>query len=115
MSAWPSTLPQAPLASGFSRMQRDNVISSAMDYGPAKKRNRVTSYLYDIALSLLLTQAQVETLETFYNANKTATWTWLDFGVVPYPAATYRFMAPPSTQPAGGDYFHVTLALEMEK
>lgn len=67
MAVWPSTLPITRDA--FSEAPADRVLRSNMDVGPAKLRRRTTSAVRPVQMRLMLTEAQLATFETFYNAN----------------------------------------------
>lgn len=114
MATWPVSLPEYPNQQGFSRVMRENVIRSQMGYGPAKMRRRSTGNLYQVTMQLWLTQAQLETLDQFYDDNMTLTWDWVDFGRNPTVTARYRFLAPPSVTPLGAVHWQVGLTLEMD-
>lgn len=63
---WPSTLPQAPLLSGFRETPPDNLLRTEMDVGPAKTRRRTTSSPRPVEWPCLMSLAQVNTFEAFY-------------------------------------------------
>lgn len=60
---WPLTLPQVP-QKGFSESIGLNILRSPMDAGPAKQRRR-SQRPSTMAVTFLLTTAQVTYLETF--------------------------------------------------
>lgn len=67
MVTWPASLPQKFLSSGFQRQYPDNRMRSDNDAGPAKVRRRSSLNVYTISGSMVMTQAQVDTLDTFIN------------------------------------------------
>lgn len=69
MAAWPVTLPQCALASGYEESPQSQVLRSQMDAGPAKTRRRFTAGTTDVAFAVNLTPDQVETFETFYDSD----------------------------------------------
>lgn len=67
MSAlWPAELPQKFDEGGFSEVFGNNVITTEMDSGPSKRRRRFTAAVDKIVGKMYMTQAQVNTFETFY-------------------------------------------------
>ena len=114
MASWPATLPQKPLSEGFTEQALPNTIRSEMDIGPAKLRQRYTATIRNYGMRLLLTKAQIATLETFYDAtlaSGTATFDWSDHRTG--SAAVYRFLSRPAYQPASAEYWYTDLALEV--
>jgi hypothetical protein len=114
MSTWPSTLPGFPLADSFREIAPETSIRTAMDQGPAKLRRRTTAAARDIYASYILSRAQVEHLEAFYVAELaggSAAFTYTH----PRTEApvTCRFRKPPEYISLNGDYFRVTLEMEI--
>lgn len=66
MATWPSGLYGCILKDGFQETTPDNVIRSPMDVGPAKIRQRSTSDVRSITLTLFLDKDQLALLEDFY-------------------------------------------------
>lgn len=113
MATWPSGLPQKPLAEGFAEQPQPNILRSDMDVGPAKMRKRYTSVIRVYGMELLLTTAQVATLETFYYTTLGCVdeFDWLDHRTG--AAASYRFRSAPSYSLAGAPgYWRTSLDLE---
>lgn len=67
MAVWPGSLPQLP-EYGWAERKLENRIRSETDSGPAKVRRRFTRATRQLSLSMLLTQAQVATLDTFHTS-----------------------------------------------
>lgn len=111
---WPASLPQVPLLRGFSQVPNDNVIRTAMSYGPPKQRKRVTNDLYSVSIALVLTPAQMATLDNFYKDTGAQPFNWKNFQDDPKTTAVYLFTAPPMPTPVGRGFWRVTLQLEME-
>lgn len=113
MATWPTGLPQRPLADGFAESPQSNVVRSDMDVGPAKMRRRYTAEVRVYSMGLLLTTAQVVTLETFYYTTLGCVdpFDWIDHRT--NAAASYRFRSPPSYSVAGPGYWRTTLDLEV--
>ena len=113
MAAWPASLPQVALADGFSESAAPNTIRTEMDVGSAKVRRRYTAEIKTYGIALLLTTAQVTTLETFYVAtleSGTLTFDWKNQRTK--AAATYRFLSRPAYEEIGAGYWRTQLALE---
>jgi hypothetical protein len=60
---WPPSLPQTP-QKGYSETGGANILSTAMDSGPAKRRYRGKKPQL-LSVSFLMTTTEVATLETF--------------------------------------------------
>ena len=108
MTDWPVTLPQVPLRAGYSRVERNTVITSQVGYGPAKLRNRTTSVMYDLVCPFQIDGTQKATLETFYEDNRTLPWDW----AWPDTSVSYRFKSPPIFKEITCDVWAVQLQLE---
>lgn len=61
---WPGSLPQTVLASGYGETHGVKLLRTPTDKGPAKMR-RLGRAPTPINVSMMLTAAQVDTLETF--------------------------------------------------
>jgi len=117
MAAWPVSLPQSPLVNGYSEQMPKMGLRSSMDAGPAKQRRRFTAAVIPIGVRMALTNAQVETLVTFWDTTTSGgvlSFTWL------HPrtgsAVTMRFIAdqPPDIQPLDSeDLYSVSFPLEI--
>ena len=68
MSSWPATLPQYPIMQGYQENPADTIIRTKMDQGPDKVRRRTTANTVNFKVSYIMTDAQVATFDTFYNA-----------------------------------------------
>ena len=114
MPAWPATLPQQLLVSGYDESPPDLALRTAMSTGPAKLRRRSTADVRPIGGAMVMTTAQVATLETFYV-------TTLVSGTLSFThdhprtavSSTFRFTAPPGYEALGAGEYHVTLGLEI--
>jgi hypothetical protein len=112
MPSWPS-LP-APLANGVQESFADNLHRTPMDIGPAKVRRRTTANPRPLSFNMLLSKAQLSTLETFYNS--TVSGGALAFDMThPRTGATVscRFLQPPAFSSVNGLYFTVSVSLEV--
>lgn len=113
MASWPSTLPQLPLAGGFSESPPDTTVRTKMDAGPAKVRRRFTANVRPFKVSFLMTSEQIGYLDTFYvttTVGGSASFTW----VSPRTGSTksFRFISPPEYNLSSGDYWSVAMQLE---
>ena len=96
----------------------EDVIKSSVDAGPPKYRRRFTGTPANFTCSVLLTETQVSTLESFYltTLNSVGLFDWTDFttgGTV-----TYGFVKRPSYQhvPNTGSTSRLwTASLELER
>lgn len=114
MPVWPISLPQSPLADSFRETVADNTIRSQVDQGPAKLRRRATAAVGLISCGFLLDKMESAVLSDFYK-------TGLSGGVLPFTfrhprtggSITCRFKSPPIFAANTGDYFRITLELEI--
>ena len=113
MTAWPASLPQDALMSGYREESIDTAIRSGMSYGPDKVRRRTTAVIRQVVIPLRMTTAQVSTLETFYfdTIQVSGVVDWINHRT--RAAAEYRFLAPPKYQPYGGGWWAVQLEMEI--
>lgn len=114
-ASWPGTLPAYVQEGGFQERFQDQAVESQMDSGPAKIRRRFTKPIRFIGVQMLMTQAQVIDLETFW-------LTTLKGGTLPFDwvhprtraATTFRFRNPaPTYQSVGGINVMVNFSLEV--
>jgi len=111
---WPASLPQEPLAQGFSERAPNTLIRTTMEAGPPKARRRFTAGVRNIECQLRLTPAQTATLDLFFDttiAGGALSFDWK------HPRdgapATFRFVEPPSYTPvARGALWQASLRLE---
>lgn len=114
MAVWPPTLPQAPEGAGYREQAPYHVIDQPMDMGPSKRRPRFTAGIRSFTLSMVLTEADVALLETFYRDT-------LLGGADPFDwvhprtqaAVTMQFTAAPQYRPIGPTTYRVTMSLEV--
>ena len=95
MADWPPTLP-SPLMSDASYVPQGNVIRSDVSAGISKVRRHYTAVAEDCAFTLILTQAQVATLDTFVRVTckDVLPFDWKDFRT--NGACKYRFKSRPA-------------------
>lgn len=114
MPAWPATLPQFVLESGYQEQLQDQVIETQMETGPVKVRRRFTKSIRTFQCQMLMTAAQQAAFESFWQNDclgGSISFTWV------HPrtrvAATFRFRTPaPQYQTIGGTHMLVFFALE---
>ena len=112
--AWPSTLPQALLLAGASKGVGDGLIENQPDTGPSMTRRRSTAVMRPLSGSMMLTDAQIATFETFF-------YTTILFGSLPFTfpdpisGATllvkFTKQSLPAYAPQGGDNYQLSLTL----
>lgn len=111
MPAWPGTLPALWTANGYREQDADNVIRSAPDVGPPKRRRRSTAAMRRIDCVVDLTDTQRATLKAFYAqdcAHGALSFTRIDAHGT---SRTFYFEAPPAYSYAGYDWWQAELVL----
>ncbi len=68
LSPWPAGLPADPMAQGYDEAFGDNVLRTAMEVGPPKKRPRSTAAVKPLRVTFDLSRTQVASLQAFYEA-----------------------------------------------
>lgn len=113
-SAWPGTLPQALLLAGASKGLGDGLLEYQPDTGPSITRRRTTAVMRPLVGSMMLTDTQVATFETFYLTtlmNGALPFTFPD----PISGATllvkFTKATPPSYAPQGANNYLLSLSL----
>lgn len=112
MATWPTSLPQILLLDGYDEQPVDNVIRSPVDQGPEITRPKYSSTPIDFTGSLILTSAQCDALDSFYDATLnfgTAQFDWVNSRTG--AAVSLKFRARPGYQGAGGGLYRTTLSL----
>lgn len=109
MATWPSDFP-AHLINQYSEAKQDIALRSTMEKGPAKVRRRFTAAVTNAQLGMILTTAQVATLEAFYETNAALAF---DF-THPRTGATVeaRFTQPPRVSDLNGQHYTVQVNIE---
>ena len=110
---WPTSLPDSPDKSNYTSAARNNTVASGMGYGPAKIRRRSTVAIIDVGMQMQVTEAQVNTLNNFYNITlfTTLPFNWIDHTTS--LAAVYRFKGPPSYSYFAPGYWLAKMSLEI--
>lgn len=111
MATWPASLPQRVLLDGYAEGAADNVLRFETDYGPPKRRRRSTREVRTFPAALVLTTAQVATLDTFYTSTlgQVDAFDWVHPRTL--AAASFKFEARPDIRPLGGGYWRATFVL----
>lgn len=112
MATWPS-IPAFQINT-YKESSPDNTIRSSMGIGVDKVRRRTTASPYQISFQLILTTAQLTTLETFYNTTTVGGSVRFDF-THPRTGATVkaRFVSPPSWSDIYARAYRVEINLEI--
>ena len=66
MISWPPSLPQGFTVGSVEVKLKSNVIQTAMDVGPAKRRRRDTVKEYSVSGGMVMSAEQFETFEIFF-------------------------------------------------
>ena len=115
MPTWPTAgdFPQLPSQEGFEEEIPENVFTSNMDVGPAKKRRRTTANVGKFKMKWELTLAQVATLKTFYITTLASGALSFDMDhPITGVSGTFRFGKPPKISSRGSEWFAMA---EMEQ
>lgn len=118
-AVWPPSLP-SPKVDDLTESAVELGLRTSMDAGLPKMRRRFTAAPRPISCSLVLTRAQVATLDTFFVdtlEGGTGTFDWIDHRTG--DDAVYRFTARPQYRPraprqaVGTEIWRATLELEI--
>lgn len=115
IASWPASLPQKPLADGFSETSPDLVARTQMDTGPAKMRRRATAGVTQVKCAFRLTADQLATFRDFMHSDlqdRALPYSWAH--PVAGAVGRWRITASPTIEPiADGLAWKVALALEL--
>lgn len=109
--AWPTAggFPPAPLDGQWTRQRQPNTIEFAPDAGPPEVRRRSTVSVVTASFSIMLTEAQLPALDTFFNdcAEGAAPFDWTN----PETGQTeaWFFAAPPVVTHRTGSIYTVQI------
>lgn len=116
MAEWPNSLP-IPLVENVSYTPGENVISSQMDAGAAKRRRRFTAVPESVTFRLLIDPAQLQTLQEFVAITlaDVLPFDWREFRKPNdlTTAAQYRFRSRPVYSYVGPGLWYADLDLEL--
>lgn len=113
MATWPSSLQQKLNARDFSISPSNTVLTTEMDYGPAKKRRRYTDATEGVGCSIVIDLDEYTTLMSFFNIDCAGGATPFDFihPITQVPVRS-RWQTPPAVTPMGGLVFAVSMQWE---
>ena len=106
---WPTSLPQRLRRDGYQEQLAEGTIRTQMDEGPDKVRKLPTFDYDEVSGSVLVTDAQWQTLRTFYRTTTkggSLAFEWVDMTDTD-TTVTYRFKSPP----VAGTHQHSQLLL----
>ena len=114
MASWPSSLPDNLNVEGYTEARVDGTIRTQMDAGPEFVRRRFSATPTRVSGSLVLTDTQVATLDTFYQTTLNGgvdafDWTHPRTGA----SVEMRFTSPPSYRAFSHDLWQADLSLEI--
>lgn len=110
---WPVTLPQNFLVSGYRETLPNTAIRTDMDAGPAKIRQRVTSNVRPVSGSMVMTETQLTTFESFFNTTIVGGTLRFNYTHPRLGAVELRFVSSPSYTKVGDDAWLVEMGLEI--
>lgn len=117
MPTWPASLPQKPLVDSYSEEPKSRILRSEMDAGPPKTRQRFTAGVTNIPVAMTLSIAQLDTFETWFNADIQGGSLQFD---MPHPrkdeVVAMMIVPPYQLTPigAGSEYWRLSMALEVQ-
>ena len=111
---WPGALPDSLLISGYSSGEKDVILSSSMEVGPAKVRRRNTAGIRPLSGRMMLTSTELQTLRAFYNDSTLSgairfSWKAPETDDV----VEMRFTSPPQWTAVGAGNYLTSLNLEI--
>lgn len=115
MSTWPASLPQTPLAAGYSVAQYPRTTTSPLDTAPERQDRTTVDTAATASASWLMTDEQVDVFAAFFKQQR---GTDADFFEIPlYTAAgavphSARFAGPYQQQYTNG-YWLVSVSLDV--
>jgi hypothetical protein len=117
MDNWPVSLPR-PQVEGCAYTPQDNQIRTEMRAGVPKARRATTARPVNVTFQLVLTQAQVQTLDDFVaiTLSDVLPFQWMDFRKPDGEenVAVYRFIRRPHYTPRrSGMRWNATVELEL--
>lgn len=114
MPTWPATLPDAPLCDSYRESMPSTLLRTEMDQGPAKVRRRSTAAVRRLTLSFIFDTVQINTLESFIDADLSGGALSFSFT---HPrsgsAIRCRFRQMPEYASLNGVYFKTQIELEV--
>ena len=116
MPSWPTSLPQRLSQRGYRESLADNVIRTPVDAGPEKRRQRFTAAVRPLSGSMIMTNAQLDTMMTFFDTDIASGSLAFDFNAPRDQATTLSVVLqrPPAWTNLGGDSYEVNLTLDIQ-
>lgn len=112
-NAWPTSLADCFLLSGFSRQQMPMTIRSEVEVGLPKVRRRYTKPIVVINGSLVFTLDQVKTFNLFYNVTlKGGVESFIFNDPISQTDQEFRFIEPPIVTPVTDGDVKIQMHLE---
>lgn len=111
MAAWPGGLPQQFLRQGYKETPPEERLRTKMSAGPDKLRVRTSAVPRKVSGAMYMTDADLTTLETFYDTTTNGGVDKFDF---PYRTGTQeaRFLSVPAYSKVGQGW-NVSINLEV--
>ena len=115
MASWPTSLP-SPTVEGYGIQPQAAFIRTDMDQGPARQRRRFTTAPTHCPVRWLLTEAQLATLESWFDGSISAGSAWFTVKLrngQGQQAVDARFIEPWKASLLSGRNYEVTAMLEV--
>ena len=117
MPTWPTTgnFPQCPTPGTWQRQRESNLLAFQPDVGPPLVRKRSTVSTITVSFSIIVTTAQLQTLDTFFEDDCCEgaikfDWKNPETGVV----EEWAFVDPPAVQKPFRDKYEAQLRLRRD-
>jgi len=111
-ATWPASLPSFFSSQSYTEGVRDSVIRTQNDIGLPGMRNRYTTDITEISGTMTMTQAQIDTLNTFYSTTLKRVLTFNMTNPINSVVRELRFISPPTITSKTGRYYTVQLNME---
>ena len=111
---WPANLPQLVNEESFDEEIGETLIRSDMDIGPAKVRRRFTHGVDAMSFTMYMTMTQYAYFKNWYKVDLNGGANTIEFNhPVTQVLSVFRFTSPPKGRPLGGQYFNVSMTVEL--
>lgn len=113
-ATWPAGLPQDVEIDGYEETSPANKLRTQMDAGPAKQRRRFTAGVRPLKVTMIMTRAQIATLDAFHDAT-------LAGGALPFDfthprtlvTTTFSFVKEPMWRPLSATTWRAAMEWEI--
>ena len=113
MPTWPSSLP-APKSESFEETPPQVTLRTQMDMGPDKVRKRFSAGVRPLSFKMILTVAQIATLDTFFVTDTSSGASRFDYTHPRTSAAVKaRFVEAPKYKSIDPAYYEADIKLEI--